>query len=61
MQGCNHKYFSGKHKEIDPGTDYGQMKTKSLILCGPNSNSNTNPNRYLGCGYKGLDFSRNNG
>ena len=24
-------------------TDYGHMKAKSLILCGPNSNSNHNP------------------
>ena len=53
MQGCNHEFFSGKHKEIDTGTDYGHMKTKSLILCGPNSNSNSNPNpnKYLECGY----------
>ena len=31
-------------------TDYGHMKAKSLI-----------PNKYLGCGYKGLVFCRNNG
>ena len=54
MQGRNHEFFSGKHKEIDTGTDYGHMKTKSLIFCGPNSNPN--PNKYLKCGYKGLVF-----
>ena len=37
-------------------TDYGYIKAKSLILCGPNSNPN--PQKYLGCGYKG--FCRNN-
>ena len=44
-------------------TDYGHMKAKSLILCGPNSNSNPNPNpnKYLGFGYEGLVFCRNNG
>ena len=28
--------------------DYEHTKTKSL--CGPNSNSNPNPDKYLGCG-----------
>ena len=37
-------------------TDYGHTMVKSLILCGPNSN----PNKYLGFGYKGLVFCRNN-
>ena len=40
-------------------TDYGHMKAKSLILYG--LNSNPIPNKYLGCGYKGLVFCRNNG
>ena len=40
-----------------PSTDYGHTKAKSLILCGPNPN----PNKYLGFGYKGLVFCRNNG
>ena len=31
-------------------TDNGDKKATSLILCGPN------PNKYLGCGYKGLVF-----
>ena len=35
------------------------MMAKSLILCGPNSNSI--PNKYLGFEYKGLVFCRNNG
>ena len=39
-------------------TDYGHTMAKSLILCGPNSNSN--PNKYLGFGSKGLVFCRNN-
>jgi hypothetical protein len=34
--------------------DYRHTKVKSLTLCGPNSN------KYLGCGYKGLLFCRNN-
>ena len=37
-------------------TDYGHTMAKSQILCGPNSNL-----KYLGFGYKGLVFSRNNG
>ena len=37
---------------IGKTTDYGHMMAKSLILCSPNSNSN--PNRYLGFGYKSL-------
>ena len=37
--------------------DYGH--TKSLILCSPNSNPD--PKKYLGCGYKGLVFCRNTG
>ena len=40
---------------IDSCTDYGHTKAESLILCGPNSNP-----KYLGCGYKGLVFCRNN-
>ena len=39
-------------------TDYGHTMAKYLILCGPNSNPN--PNRYLGFGYRGLVFCRNN-
>jgi hypothetical protein len=38
-------------------TDYGHTMAKSLILCGLKSN----PNKYLGCGYEGLVFCRNNG
>ena len=34
--------------------DYGHTKAKSLIQI-------PNPNKYLGCGYKGLVFCRNNG
>ena len=34
-------------------TNYGHMKAEFLILCGPN--------KYLGCGYKGFVFCRNNG
>ena len=36
-----------------PTTDFGHMKAKSLIFCGPNSNSNP---KYLGCENKGLVF-----
>ena len=42
-------------------TDYGHMMAKSLILCDPNSNSNPNPSKFMGFGYKGLVFCRNNG
>jgi hypothetical protein len=40
--------------------DYGHTKAKSLNLCGPNSNPWI-PNKYLGSGFKGLVFGRNNG
>ena len=41
-------------------TDYGHMIAKFLILC--DQNSNPNPKYwYLGFGYKGLVFCRNNG
>ena len=36
------------------GTDYGHTKAKPLIHCGPNSNSI--PNKYLGCGHKSSFF-----
>ena len=39
-------------------SDYGHMMAKSLILFGPNSNPK--PKKYLGFGYKGLHFCRNN-
>ena len=43
-------------------TDYGHTMAKSLILCSPNSNSKIPiPKNYLGFGYKGLVFCRNNG
>ena len=38
-------------------TDYGHTMAKFLILCDPNSNI---LNKYLGFGYKGLGFCRNN-
>ena len=37
--------------------DYKHMMAKSLILCSPHLNSN----KYLGVGYKGFVFCRNNG
>ena len=37
-------------------TDYGHTKAKSLTFCGPNSNPNP---KYMGCGFKGLVFFRN--
>ena len=36
-------------------TDYGHMKDKSQII------QILFPSKYLGCGYKGLVFCRNNG
>ena len=35
--------------DIATHTDYGHMMAKSLILCGPNSNSNPNSNLGFGC------------
>ena len=46
-----------KQQVIEQRTDYGHTMAKSLILCGQNSN----PNKYLGFGYNGLVFCRNNG
>ena len=40
-------------------TDYGHTMAISLILCGPNTNSNPSPKWIFG--YKGLVFQRNNG
>ena len=42
--------------------DYGHKMAKSpiAILCGPNSNPNSNPKKRLGFGYEGLVFCRNN-
>ena len=40
-------------------TDYGHTMAKSLNLGG--QNSNPTPKYYLGFGYKGLVFCRNNG
>ena len=43
-------------------TDYGHTMAKSLILWVPNSNPNKiQQNIYLGLGYKGIVFCRNNG
>ena len=47
-------------------TDYGHTMAKSLIICSPNSNLNSNPNpipkKYLGFGYtQTLSVFRNNG
>jgi hypothetical protein len=39
--------------------DYRLTMAKSLILCGPNSNTNPK-NRYSGFVYKGLFFCKNN-
>ena len=45
-------------------TDYGHTMAKSLLLCGPNSNSIQIqipiPNKYLVFGYKAFVFYRNN-
>ena len=41
------------------GTDYEDMMARSLILCSPNLSPNPK-NIYLGFGYKGLVFCRNN-
>ena len=37
--------------------EYGHTKAKSLTVCGPNSNPNSN--KCLGRGYKGLVFCMN--
>ena len=43
--------YNGKNKVLSLiGTNTDYKHTKSLILCGPNSN------KYLGLGYKGLVF-----
>ena len=46
--GDGSKKIKGKFHDALFFTDFGHTKAKSLILCGPN--------KYLGCGYKGLVF-----
>ena len=55
---CNWGHGLGSYSQCSVlPTDYGHTMAKFLILCGPNSN----PNRYLDFGYKGLVFCRSNG
>ena len=58
----NVKYFWVGMTDKNTMWDYGHKMAKSpiAILCGPNSNPNSNPKKRLGFGYEGLVFCRNN-